>query len=1408
LSDINYNWTRFWYQRGTNLRLVNDSFLYDHESAWGDIFNPHAKTFATISTIPCLVLLGEPGIGKTYEVNLQSQNFRQANPEVLVIQEDLGSCSSEDRLYHNIFESKEYKTWLTDTDAHSYKPLYLFLDGLDECLLNPNFVNRIFAREFEKHKDVIAKRLYLRITCRSADWPTSMEETLKKIWREENVGIYQLAFLRQSDVANALKVNGLDSNEFFEQINRKHIVPLATKPVTLNLLLRLFKNGQFPDTQIKLYREGCRLLCEEDEKRTKSSFKETSDTKQRLEIASKIAFLSVFTGKNLISTGLYPEDEPGCINVRDLVSREPIARSSKIVWSEAVIKEVLATGLFVAKGVKLFGWTHQTYAEFLAAEYIAKFGSLTLPQILSLVTHPTDGKLIPQLKQTVAWLASMNREVFQSILKLEPEVLLFSDLSRNREEDRAQLAATILDLYDKGEMRTPEWNGHFVYAKLNHPGIAELVRPYLIASSRNEIVRREAIDFITACNLRELQDDLAAIVMDSSQPEILRMVAVYAIKDVGDETSLAKLKSYFFSSNVQNTNDDLKSDILEVLWIKLISPKELFGFLTPENSRLYEAFLPSIVPGLRATDLPIALEWIKNLPDYDSLASHFFDMYASLPSQFFKVIDKIMLLAWEHLKEPNVLPAFAEIALSKWRLNNPVVSQYKYIKHGDKMVLGESREKRRLFFDTIIGTLVDTGSDYPLVSNYAYSGLIRREDVEWLLKLTTSEIDEKMLATLNEIISNIGSFVQDQNTISSSEDVTVKRQHKNDSGRQKRISQKSLPEVVPISSENIISWLEKAEAKVGNIWSWYGLCLVLNEDNSATQRNQAADLTLLPAWQAASADTKKRIIEVAKKHVSVHNDRAIKWLGDDLYPELVRAGYKALRLLSQEDKVFIENLPPELWKNWAGIILAYRSYDEADHGKDLATKLYRHAQNTFIEALIKVVHYENKFGYITVLPKLEHCWDNRLYSIILNEIKKNSGLERNSFKTLLEILIAQQYEPAIDFAKELILVAVSKIGASQPKNDEVFKGVIASCALLTHHKDAAWSTIWPLIEKNTEYGRMAFSEFVDTASYRNNNPYICEKLTHQQIADLYIWLAQQYRHKEDPRHEGMYAVEIRDKIAQYRDALLQFLRDFGSIQACSAIEKIRQKLPELDWLKWTLATAQDQTRRNTWVPVTVYQLLELADSAKKRFVQNGRQLLDLVLASLENLQQELQGETPSANVLWNTVKDNYHPKDENELSDYVKRHLERELGGNGVIVNREVEIRASRGGTGEITDIHIDAVISWDEMRTLSRKVTEDIITVIIEVKGCWHDEVETAMETQLLNRYLKDNSQCQHGIYIVGWYVCQAWNGTGDYRKGRVPKYNLEEARNRFRRQAESLSKDGIVIEAVVLNTALHHLN
>ena len=105
-----YNWKRFWCINTGNIRLDHDGFLADPEYG----HNPDVVPFNSISHIPCLVLLGEPGIGKTTAIN---QAFNELEQELETSEDDcllfkLGDFESKQDLLNGIFQSDKFTNWL------------------------------------------------------------------------------------------------------------------------------------------------------------------------------------------------------------------------------------------------------------------------------------------------------------------------------------------------------------------------------------------------------------------------------------------------------------------------------------------------------------------------------------------------------------------------------------------------------------------------------------------------------------------------------------------------------------------------------------------------------------------------------------------------------------------------------------------------------------------------------------------------------------------------------------------------------------------------------------------------------------------------------------------------------------------------------------------------------------------------------------------------------------------------------------------------------------------------------------------------------------------------------------------------------------------------------------------------
>ncbi len=405
---------------------------------------------------------------------------------------------------------------------------------------------------------------------------------------------------------------------------------------------------------------------------------------------------------------------------------------------------------------------------------------------------------------------------------------------------------------------------------------------------------------------------------------------------------------------------------------------------------------------------------------------------------------------------------------------------------------------------------------------------------------------------------------------------------------------------------------------------------------------------------------------------------------------------------------------------------------------------------------------------------------------------KDKSIYPESFYILLSQLINSQIPEAIDYAKSLITLPV-------PIEDIArIRSIIAAQTLVQYSSDAGWDKVWPVLKNNIQFGQEMISRIAELSLREIQS--LGRKLPEKSLADFCLWLFQQYPPNEDPNIQGGHMVSQREQIGFWRNELVNELTNRGTYDAYQAVQYLSSQLPNIQWLKWRIHDAEMNYIRNSWRPFEPSDVLKIFSNPELRLVQSGEQLEGVVIESLARLQQFLQGETPESVFLWNELPSKkYRPKEENRLSDYVKIHLLKDIKNRGIIANREVEIRPTVGSMqGERTDIKIDA------FKRKPGGQEYDSLSIIIETKCIWNDELDTAMETQLVERYLKDNLY-HDGIYLVGWYDCPQWDKDDD-KRSKSQKHIRSDLERELKNQALQLSVNGVKVREFVLDVSLRH--
>ena len=1392
-TEKRYQWKRFWCPKEGICALDERGYLLDPKSEYSKYYQTDVVYWDALANTSCLALLGEPGIGKTHALeDIRSRQETEADAGSAPLCLNLRDYGSDERLYKAIFESEEFSNWINST-----KILEIVLDSLDECLIHVKTVAPMLITEFKKYP---VSRLRLRIACRTSEWPVLLHQELPRIWGTDNYREYELAPLRRDDVAAAAVDEGVDAGAFLKTVEERGMVPFAIKPITLVMLLQQYQRPEgLGGNIVELYRSYCLYLCREPSVFRRDIGATGLEPNLRLAVAERIAAITMFCKRASIYKGLN-EPEAEDVTLFDMAEGTESANGAITQVTEAVLQDVLGTGLFAGGIGERHVWRHWTYAEFLAARYLIR-NKLSIDQIEDLIYSRQEfggegSRVVPQLKEISAWIAAMYPALFKEILKSDPQILLRSFVAGTDVSMRKELTDSLLQ--KASEEQIIDFDPRSLYRVLAHPGLADQLRPYITDPKKGFLVRRMAIDIAEACHVQELIEDLTNIALDEHEDIHARFNAADAVSQIGDTNAKLRLRPLLNAGNI-DTEDELKGCLLRTLWPNYLTAEELFSHITkPKRDNffgLYQLFLlQELTPHLKTGDLPAALDWVRKLPE------HKIDQISALQDLTADILEK----AWENLEDAKVLERFTDVAINRMRNYKSLLGDR--FRTNERQVKLDDPVKRRYLLKAIMLKL-DVQEITSVWQELDMVSLVRQEDFPWLmeeLRTCQTEKDQEVWArllrmTFDSTPQELEKVWEAQESIPSLKkefadvfspielDSDMARRLKKRYEIETRSRRKEGEELLqPALSEIIAKQLDKFEAGDANAWWILTLDMTRKPKHGKYYHGDElqSDLTLTPGWNAIDEPTRVRVVRAAHEYLLQGDPHTNDWFGKNIFHRPAAAGYKALLLLQNLSPERLNDLSDKVWEKWSPIVLGYPDSAVADSKgpkESLVSLAYRHAPGTVIKLLLALIDKDNEdHGHIFVLRKMDETWDTVLENAILEKAKDTKVKPAAAGD-----LIGKLFEKgrSIDKIRNICVDFLAERNMPEGLNHE--KAIYCGALLLIYGGEKGWEIIQKILDNEPDFGCKVIAEVARGHDHAGN---IVRSLSERSVADLYVWLAEKFPHSEDPEMDGAHFVGPRESIAHFRDALMNGLREKGTPEAVTAIRRITKQLPNLASIKFNALQARQTAMQKSWSGNSPKEILNLIRSNDNRIVDNEEQLLGVVIASLRRYQKLLLGEKPAVYDLWNT--NDWTPKEETFISDHVARHLENDLKNRGIVVNREVQIRR-----GQETDIHIVAVRE-------RRDGSMDQVKVITETKGCWHPKVKTAMQTQLRDRYLKEN-QCGHGLYLVVWFLCDKWKD--ERRKKKTPQWTLEEAQRFFQKQARDLSRPGEVLRAVVLDARLH---
>jgi len=1352
-----YAWTRFLAPITATFHTDRGGYLLDPEEPYGKALNPEAQSLGEWSGQKCLVILGESGVGKSRTIAEYVAARQGGDHRTLSF--DLADFGNEERLIRKVFESPRLREWVQDGGN-----LELVLDSFDECYLRVSHLPRLLTEGLE---ELPRDRLNLRVVCRMAVWPQTLRAHLHEWWPD--LTELEMLPLRERDVRTAAEARHVDAAAFIAAVRERGVEALAARPMTLDWLLDAFSAAAaLPANRYQLWEDALLRLCEEPPERQANVPPRIITSRQALSVAARIAGCLLLSGKAAVAEAL-PEDQD-VLDASGLIGGPEGEHESQVEITPATLRLVLnSTGLFSGRGPAKFGFVHQALAEFLAARYLAT-NSFGLAQLLSLLRVPDidDLRIAPPLFGVAAWLASMRNEVFEAVAVAHPEILVFADLREAGQ--RRRVLEGLLARVEAGRARRPHIGSPVPYHNLTYDGMDDDLRPWL-SSPRSNDARRIAFDIVEDCRLTTLSNELAAIALDPAEPAQLRLDAALAVAKIGPDEAKERLKPLALGVAGADPDDDLKGAGLMATWPAHLTEAELFHNLTPPKrpnyGGMYSLFQHSdeIVDRLSPEGLAMGTVWAQSQVAFRE------------GPPFYGLAGRIIARAVRHLEHPAVLPAIVEFMLACYVAQAPLFEPS--LAQDEPDHLADSEIRRRLI--SSLAPRIQTEQYFPSWAEWQ-AKLLRPEDFSWLIergreapaedRITWGRLARSSWNPRDEAHARaIAALDRDDPT--AADWLPIPREPAPEApvapapvAAQRQTCPDEVRQALPPA-------LERAEQEPR---AWWRVARLL-----AGRFGHRLDITASPCWEQLPEDEQARIVRGAQQYLATAeaDPKEVEEMHTAArFAGVLWAGYQALGLLAITAPAALDQIAPPLWQRWCPIVLLIFG-QESEREREVHQSLVRQTYARAAEAVLAVVRRALRGRQASlVLSSAILVWDDRLAAALMEEVRA-LGIEASDLEHLLRILIERRVPGAREAAVEL---ANSPRDPESPARD---RSVAAGRALLLDA--AAWPQLWPVIEADPLWGR---DVLLDPRGWTVDDDFaaLVSGLPETHLGRLGAWFIRQFP----------YEVESGDawsSAAWRRHAVLDALRHRGTPAAAAALQAISTEFPQYPWLHGLTLEAVEMADARLWTPIDHRNLLRLARDSQARVVVSGEQLLTTIQESLVRLEERLQGPPHPVRFLWNR---DWHdqaravPRIEPDLSDWIADHLERDLAGRKLVVNREVEVtrRHLGPGFGDRTDIKVDA----------STGVPADRISAVLEVKGCWNQELRTGMEQQLVDQYLAGD-HLRYGIYVVGWFMCDLWPDDQP-NKGRSGFATLDDCRAWMAAEAERLTRTrSIVVRSIVID-------
>ena len=498
---------------------------------------------------PLVVLLGEPGSGKTYELQYQAMRSSPGCPRFYFRLDELAASGEQFRLLDD--DARRFAEWRGSGDRAAF-----FLDSVDEAKIHQaSDFYRALDRFIELVGWVSMARATIVISSRITEWlptvdghalrtripsriKTSVEARQERKSEEPYPFVVQLLPLDQEAVTTYANARGVaDAEHFLHALERAHAWELARRPADVNDLLSFWRETGSLGTLTEILAFVCESQLRKTSDRDRS---EILALEQARSGAECLAAATILCRKFIFQ--IPGETNPSATAIDALACLPPD-------WRNEEVRALLNHALFDGASYGHIRFHHRRLAEFLATRWFEGLLARGCPvgelENLLFDARSSERVLRPSLAPLAAWLCAgaerWNMMVCRRVLEVAPEVLLrYGDPAQLTVDDRRALLKALLK---KADGRQHLWWEHeqATLSRLADAALAPEINELMTAPSSGRTLRELGLEIVIAGRLTECAPIVLRLATADLDKGEIFPTAARALKVVSSESDLRAL---------------------------------------------------------------------------------------------------------------------------------------------------------------------------------------------------------------------------------------------------------------------------------------------------------------------------------------------------------------------------------------------------------------------------------------------------------------------------------------------------------------------------------------------------------------------------------------------------------------------------------------------------------------------------------------------------------------------------------------------------------------------------------------------------------------------------------------------------------------------------------------------------